>query len=72
MQPVFYVMAILGCGDAGGGCETVRTASARFASATACRAAAGDMLLANTDLDYPMLRVICRKAARPAPAGRAG
>ncbi|MBY8824743.1 hypothetical protein [Sphingomonas colocasiae] len=66
MQPIFYVMAILGCGDAGTGCETVRTAPTLYASPMACRAAASDVLLANADLDYPMLRIVCRKAARQA------
>lgn len=70
MQPIFYVMAILGCGDAGTGCETVRTAPALYASSVACRAAAGEVLLANTDLDYPVLRIICRKTARSAAARR--
>lgn len=70
MQTIVYVLAILGCGDAGTGCETVRTAPAAYASATACQAAAGDVLLANTDLDYPMLRTVCRKAARPAAVRR--
>jgi hypothetical protein len=72
MQTIFYVMAILGCGDAGTGCEAVRTPPARYTSAAACRAAAETTLMAHTDLDYPMLRVDCRKGARAAALKRPG
>jgi hypothetical protein len=64
MEPVLYLMAILGCGDAGTGCQAVRTATARYASADACRAASDAVLMANTDLDYPVLRADCRRSAR--------
>lgn len=63
MDPVLYVMAILGCSDAGTGCATVRIADAGYASASACRAAAPAALMAHTDLDFPALRVDCRRAS---------
>jgi hypothetical protein len=72
MQPIFYVMAILGCGDVGTGCEAVRTPQARYASAAACKAAAESILIGHTDLDYPMLRADCRKAMRAAVLKRPG
>ncbi len=72
MQTIFYVMAILGCGDAGTGCQAVRTPPTRYASAAACRAAAETALMAHTDLDYPLLRVDCRKTIRPAAVTRPG
>jgi len=65
MQPIFYVMAILGCGD-GGNCESARVAETYYPSAAACRAATADALIAHTDLDYPVLRADCRKASKPA------
>jgi hypothetical protein len=64
MEPVLYLMAILGCGDAGTGCQAVRTPPVRYASADACRAATDAVLIASTDLDYPMLRADCRRSAR--------
>lgn len=66
MDTVFYVIAILGCGDGGGGCEQARAAPTRYESAAQCRAAANAVLMANTDLDYPVLRADCRKTVRQA------
>lgn len=71
MEPVLYLMAILGCGNAGAGCRAVRMPPARYASVAACRAAAEAVLTANTDLDYPMLRAdCCRSSALRRPAAR--
>ena len=76
MGPVFYVMAILGCGDAGTACDEARIATPVYASAAACQADAGNVLMANTDIDYPMLKVDCRKSRQPArfdrPAPKSG
>lgn len=72
MQPLFYVMAIMGCGDAGTGCEAARVADARYPTAAACQAAASDVLTMHTDLDYPVLRIDCRKSTKPVVLRRAG
>ncbi|MBB5684239.1 hypothetical protein [Sphingobium boeckii] len=66
MEPLIYVMAILGCGDAGTGCAQQRIATPIYRSAAHCRADAGNVLLANTDLDFPMIKVDCRKTRKPA------
>lgn len=67
MEPIFYVMAILGCGDAGA-CRDARLVPVRYASAGHCRAAIGTMLSRHTDLDFPLLRATCRKTVRRAVA----
>jgi hypothetical protein len=76
MGPAYFVIAIMGCGD-GGACQTVATPAHHYGSEQACLAARGDVLMANSDLDFPMLVATClpvsRKASttepKPAPAG---
>ena len=60
MGPIFYVMAILGCGDAGSACQQVRVADAQYASADACNAAVGTVLTEQGDLDFPEVLAECR------------
>ena len=55
-----YVMAILGCGDAGGLCSQARLDPARYTSLQACQAAAPAALNRHTDLDFPELSAKCR------------
>jgi hypothetical protein len=76
MNSALIVMAILGCGDAGGACQTVKTVETPYASVEACNAAAGPVLERLTDLEYPTITAQCQKAPRrdsadaSAPAGR--
>ena len=53
-------------------CRTVATPAAHYASEQACLAARSDALMANSDLDFPMLLAECmavsRKASATAPA----
>jgi hypothetical protein len=60
MEPAFFVLAILGCGDAGNMCSEARVMPARYTSIQACQAAAPAMLERNTDLDFPSLSAACR------------
>lgn len=60
MEPVFFVMAILGCGDGGGACREVRTDPARYATAAQCRADLVPALARHTDLSFPELEGRCR------------
>ncbi len=60
MEPVFFVMAILGCGDAGAECTPARVESARFATAAQCRAAMPAALARNSDLSFPVISADCR------------
>ena len=63
MGPVGYVIAILGCADGGGACQTVATPSTRYESVAQCAAARGSALEANTDLDFPTIVAQCRPSA---------
>ena len=60
MEPVYFVMAILGCADDGLQCREQRLEPVRYQSAAACRAAVDAAILRNTDLDYPMISADCR------------
>lgn len=68
MGPVAYVIAILGCADGSASCAPVATAPGRYESLATCSAAAGEALMANSDLDFPWLRAECRSTATPAAA----
>jgi hypothetical protein len=60
MEPVYYVIAILGCADGSTQCTPVATVQTHFASQAACTAGTQDALLANSDLDFPTLVAQCR------------
>ena len=68
MGPAYFVIAIMGCSDAGQDCRTVATAPAHYGSEQECLAARGDALMANTDLDFPTLFANCLPRARKATA----
>ena len=61
MGGVLFVMAILGCGDAGSQCETVRMNPTTYATAEACQAAMPLELERSTDLPYPSISADCQK-----------
>ncbi|HEX8483957.1 hypothetical protein [Sphingomonas sp.] len=63
MEPVFYVMAILGCGDASAACTEARVEPARYASVAQCRAALPQALARHTDLSFPVIAGNCRATA---------
>ena len=75
MEPVFYVMAILGCGDEGAQCSQQRVEPARYQSAAQCQAAMPAALRRNTDIDYPVITAACQQQgaryaeAHPRPRG---
>lgn len=72
MGPAYYIMAILGCGDAGMQCEQVRIVPAHYVSQDACFAAAPDLLGASDDLAFPVVMTECRAvSAAQAAADRA-
>lgn len=69
MGPVYYVIAILGCGDGSVQCAPVATVPTQYQSEAACAAATQDALMRNSDLDFPTLVAQCRpEHARPAAA----
>lgn len=59
-MPVFFVLAIMGCGDDRLGCAEVRTDPVHYASVAQCRAALPAALARNTDLEYPVISGACR------------
>jgi hypothetical protein len=60
MEPLFYVIAIMGCSDGGQACQQQRLEPARYVTPAACQAAMPAALERNTDLDYPTIQVACR------------
>jgi len=60
MGPIFFVMAIMGCGDGEGSCREVRVSETLYPSAQACEAAIPRVLGRNLDLDYPTISARCR------------
>jgi hypothetical protein len=66
MGPGFYVIAILGCGDASMACTPVATMPTRYESRDACQAATEDALQSGGDFDFPTLLAQCRPASAPA------
>ena len=61
MEPLYYVMAILGCGDDGAACQQARVLPARYESAGQCQAAMATALGRNTDLSYPVIQAACQR-----------
>ena len=68
MGPAYFVIAIMGCSDAGLECRTVVSPAGHYASEQACLAAREGALMANTDLDFPTLFARCLPGARKASA----
>jgi len=66
MSAAFYIMAILGCGEADAACEAVATVPARYESREACNAATEDALASHGgDMMFPVVIAQCRKAGEP-------
>lgn len=62
MQPVFYVLAIMGCGDGDATCQPARLEPTRYATAAQCRAQLPAAIARNTDLDFPSIAAACRRS----------
>ncbi|WP_165357307.1 hypothetical protein [Sphingosinicella sp. CPCC 101087] len=60
MEPLIYVMAILGCGESDAPCREVTVAEARYESEAACVAATEAELLRRDDLLFPSVVAQCR------------
>ncbi|HEX8640164.1 MAG TPA: hypothetical protein VF704_03300 [Allosphingosinicella sp.] len=61
MEPLFYVMAILGCGESEAACQQVAVVEQRYASEAQCLAATEDELLRRDDILYPAVVAQCRR-----------
>ena len=62
MEPLLYVMAILGCGEGDAPCREVALAEGRYASEAQCLAATETELLRRDDLAFPSVVAQCRRA----------
>ena len=62
MEPLFYVMAILGCGESDASCREVRVAETRYQTEAACVEATGIELIRHDDVPYPTIVAQCRRA----------
>lgn len=60
MEPLFFVMAIMGCGDNGTQCTAARVLPARYETAAQCRAALPGRLAENTDVPFPTISAECQ------------
>ena len=69
MEPVYYVIAILGCADGSTQCTPVATVPTHYTSQAACAAGTQQALLANSDFDFPTLLAQCR-AEQPRAAAK--
>jgi hypothetical protein len=62
MEPLYYVMAIMGCADSGDACREARVEPVRYQSAVACQAAMANVLQRNSDLEFPVVQAACQRS----------
>jgi len=60
MEAAFFVMAIMGCGDANTACTEARVDPVRYSTVQQCQAAMPSALARNNDLSFPVLSATCR------------
>lgn len=60
MDALFYVIAIMGCGDGSTACAQTRVEPVRYQSIAACQAAMPQALARNSDVDYPIVSAACQ------------
>lgn len=60
MEPVYFVLAIMGCGDGQAACQEMRVEPARYQSVAQCQAALPQEITRHTDLDFPVIGGACR------------
>ena len=62
MEPLMFIMAILGCGESDAPCREVAVAEARYQSEADCLAATETQLVRFDDLASPSVVAQCRPA----------
>ena len=77
MEPLTYIIALMGCTDDGTMCRQVRMEQARYPTAAACQAALDNALWRNSDINYPIIQASCQRkspgwAKRPAQKNQKG
>lgn len=66
MEAAYYIIAILGCGEADAPCQPVRTLEARYESQAVCTRETDAALTRNTDVDFPVVVAQCVAAGEAA------
>lgn len=66
MEPLVYIIAIMGCADDGSLCERARVAPVTYVSQAQCQAALPDTLRRSADLDYPTIQANCQSMSQRA------
>ena len=66
MEPAFFIIAILGCGEGDAPCAQVRQLETRYESQAACTRATDDALAANAEGDYPVIVAQCVASGKAA------
>jgi len=64
MEPMFYVMAIMGCGDSASNCAQARVEPVHYTTIRQCQAAMPAALIRNSDIDYPVVSAACRSVGQ--------
>lgn len=68
MEPLMFVMAILGCSESDAACRELRVMPAPYRSEAECMADTASQLIRHSDLLYPTLVAQCRRSgAAPQP-----
>ena len=71
MEPLTFLIAIMGCGEAEAPCRQVRTLEARYESQAACTAATEAAVAQNVDVDFPVVVAQCMAAGAKRSAPKA-
>ena len=64
MEPLYFVMAIMGCGDGSMTCAQARVEPVHYASIQQCQMAMPAALMRNSDIDYPVISAACRSVGQ--------
>ena len=64
MEPLYFVMAIMGCGDGTANCAEARVEAPHYATIRQCQAAMPAALIRNSDIDYPVVSAACRSVGQ--------
>jgi hypothetical protein len=60
MGPAYFIIAILGCGEADATCDEVGRTEASYQSIAACTAATEGAMEQHNDIPYPVVVAQCR------------
>lgn len=71
MEPLTFLIAIMGCGEGDAPCRQVRMLEARYESQAACTAATDAAVARNVDVDFPVVVAQCVAAGAPVKAPKA-